>query len=92
MNQEIELQELIDQALNNNSWGCQIWNDDHNTMDYAVYVIAKILHYDMIRAQQCALLIHTKGKYIVKEGDIGEIKMIVDAFNEAGLTAELVKN
>jgi ATP-dependent Clp protease adaptor protein ClpS len=45
-----------------------VWNDDINTFDWVIHTLVEVCGHTEEQAEQCALLIHTKGKYAVKHG------------------------
>ena len=46
------------------------------------------------QAEQCAMIIHTQGKYAVKRGSYEELKPMCDAITERGIgaTIEVMSN
>jgi ATP-dependent Clp protease adaptor protein ClpS len=46
-----------------------VWNDEVNTFDWVIETLVEVCGHSHEQAEQCALIIHTKGKYGVKEGD-----------------------
>lgn len=67
-----------------------LYNDDVNTFDWVIDCLVSICRHDPIQAEQCALLVHYKGKAIVKSGDEEAMKAIVTALCERDLSAALV--
>ena len=45
-----------------------LYNDDVNTFDHVIDALVEICGHDATQAEQCALLVHTKGKCDVKHG------------------------
>jgi ATP-dependent Clp protease adaptor protein ClpS len=41
------------------------------------------------QAEQCAILIHTRGKYAVKEGSLEKLRPMKDAITERGINATI---
>jgi ATP-dependent Clp protease adaptor protein ClpS len=66
-----------------------VWNDDVNTFDWVIETLIKVCGHTPEQAEQCALFIHTKGKYAVKNGDYDELKPQTDAITERGIDATL---
>ena len=66
-----------------------VFNDDHNSFDWVIECFQKYLKHSFEQAEQCALIIHTKGKCSVKNGTKEELIPIKDALIESGLTAEI---
>lgn len=64
-----------------------VWNDDYNTFDWVIQSLMEVCGHDQIQAEQCALIIHNKGKYAVKNGDFETLKAMADSINERGINA-----
>jgi len=66
-----------------------LFNDDINTFDHVIHTLIKVCQHDSIQAEQCALLVHYKGKCTVKTGPYKELKPKCTALLDAGLSAEI---
>lgn len=66
-----------------------VWNDDVNTFEWVIETLIKVCGHTEEQAEQCALFIHTKGKYAVKNGGYDELKPQTDAITERGIDATL---
>lgn len=64
-----------------------VWNDEVNTFDWVIQTLVEICKHTPEQAEQCALIIHTKGKYAVKEGIYDNLKPMCDAIIERGINA-----
>ena len=64
-----------------------VWNDDVNSFDWVIETLIDICNHTHEQAEQCALLIHTKGKYAVKQGKYNKLKVFCDAITERGINA-----
>jgi ATP-dependent Clp protease adaptor protein ClpS len=73
------------------SEGCQlvVWNDEVNTFDWVIETLIEVCHHQQEQAEQCAMIIHTKGKYAVKEGSYELLKPMCDAITERGIGATI---
>jgi ATP-dependent Clp protease adaptor protein ClpS len=69
-----------------------VWNDDVNTFEAVIDALMEICHHSQEQAEQCAMIIHTKGKYAVKEGSYEQLKPMCDAITDRGIgaTVEMV--
>lgn len=65
-------------------------NDDVNTFDHVIETLIRVCKHEALQAEQCALLVHYKGKCTVKTGTIEELKPQCTALLDAGLSAELI--
>lgn len=66
-----------------------MYNDDFNTFDWVISCLCKYLKHTPEQAQQCALLIHMKGKCQVKSGSVSVLQPMKDALTDAGLSAAI---
>ena len=65
-------------------------NDDVNTFDHVIDTLIYACEHTPEQAEQCAMLVHYKGKCTVKTGVYDELKPRCSMLLEAGLSAELV--
>jgi len=66
-----------------------VWNDDVNTFEWVIETLVDICGHSQEQAEQCAMLIHTKGKYAVKNGTYDDLKPQCDAITERKINATL---
>jgi len=66
-----------------------LFNDDVNTFDHVINTLIKVCQHDSIQAEQCAMLVHYKGKCTVKTGPYKELEPKCTALLDAGLSAEI---
>ena len=66
-----------------------IWNDDVNTFDWVIQALIEICGHSEEQAEQCAIIIDSKGKYAVKEGEYDTLKPMCDAMTERGIGATI---
>jgi ATP-dependent Clp protease adaptor protein ClpS len=64
-----------------------VWNDEVNTFDWVIQSLVEICDHMPEQAEQCAWLIHTKGKYAVKHGEEDELRMMREALADRGIGA-----
>ncbi len=67
-----------------------LFNDDVNTFDHVIEMLIHACDHTSEQAEQCALLVHYKGKCTVKTGAFDDLKPRCSMLLEAGLSAELV--
>lgn len=67
-----------------------LYNDDVNTFDHVIETLINVCDHTAIQAEQCAILVHYKGKCTVKTGSFEELKSQCSLLLEAGLSAELI--
>jgi ATP-dependent Clp protease adaptor protein ClpS len=64
-----------------------VYNDDHNSFEWVIECFCNYLKHSSEQAEQCAMLIHTKGKCSVKTGSKSDLKPFKEALVDAGLSA-----
>ena len=67
-----------------------LFNDDVNTFDHVIETLIQVCKHTAEQAEQCAILVHYKGKCTVKTGSFDELKPQCTQLLEAGLSAEIV--
>lgn len=67
-----------------------VFNDDVNTFDHVINTLVKVCKHSAEQAEQCAMIIHYKGKCSVKKGHYTDLKPMKDAICEAGIDAKVV--
>jgi ATP-dependent Clp protease adaptor protein ClpS len=66
-----------------------LFNDDVNTFDHVIDVLMYACDHVPEQAEQCAIIVHHKGKCTVKTGDFEDLKPRCSMLLEAGLSAEI---
>lgn len=66
-----------------------LFNDDVNTFDFVIETLMDICGHDAVQAEQCATLVHYKGKCGVKRGSFDDLKPKCEALLEKGLSATI---
>jgi ATP-dependent Clp protease adaptor protein ClpS len=64
-----------------------LYNDDVNTFDWVIECLVEICEHETLQAEQCALLVHFKGKAVVKSGGLEEMQAICQALCDRSLSA-----
>ncbi|MBE9576824.1 ATP-dependent Clp protease adaptor ClpS [Flavobacterium proteolyticum] len=80
---------LVEEAIGLNH-EIVLHNDDVNTFDHVIDTLVRVCNHDDLQAEQCAILVHYKGKCTVKTGSLEELKPQCSALLDAGLSAELI--
>lgn len=79
----VSLEDLI------GTYNIVLYNDDVNTFDWVIDSLVELCDHTPDQAEQCALLVHFKGKCQVKSGSYNELKPICEALLDRGLSAKL---
>jgi Uncharacterized conserved protein len=65
-------------------------NDDVNTFDHVIESLVVVCEHTFEQAEQCATLVHYKGKCTVKSGEFKDLEPRCSKLLQLGLSAELV--
>ncbi len=66
-----------------------VWNDEVNTFEWVIDTLIDVCGHQREQAEQCAMLIHTKGKYAVKVGSYEILKPQREAITERLINATI---
>lgn len=66
-----------------------VWNDEVNTFDWVIESLIDICEHSPEQAEQCAMLIHHKGKYGVKKGSFDNLRPQCEALIDRGIQATI---
>lgn len=66
-----------------------LWNDDVNTFEHVIQSLIEICKHSPEQAEQCALLVHTKGKCDVKSGGFDYLRPMAEALIDRGINATI---
>jgi ATP-dependent Clp protease adaptor protein ClpS len=67
-----------------------LYNDDVNTFVHVINTLIDVCEHTAEQAEQCAILVHYKGKCTVKTGSMKELVPKCLLLLDAGLSAEIV--
>ncbi len=82
-NETIEKESLTESA------SLILWNDNVNTFDHVIDCLVSICDHSTTQAEQCAYIVHYKGKCVVKEGGKDRLEPLLTALQQQQLTAEI---
>lgn len=66
-----------------------VWNDEVNTFEWVIETLMEVCGHSAEQAEQCAFIIHFKGKYAVKQGSYDDLKPQCDAITDRGIGATI---
>jgi len=66
-----------------------VWNDEVNTFEWVIETLMEVCGHEHEQAEQCAWLIHNRGKYAVKNGSYEKLKPMCDAITDRGIGATI---
>ncbi|MFK5958622.1 MAG: ATP-dependent Clp protease adaptor ClpS [Lutibacter sp.] len=80
--------DVLEKEVNQNE--IVLFNDDVNTFDHVIDSLIDICDHTLEQAEQCALLVHYKGKCTVKTGEYNDLKPRCTRLLTKGLSAEII--
>ena len=83
-----DILELSDTEIGN-AFNLVIWNDEVNTFDWVIETLMEVCDHTEEQAEQCALLIHYKGKYAVRNGSYAMLKPMCEAITDRQINATI---
>jgi ATP-dependent Clp protease adaptor protein ClpS len=87
--EEIQEEVLVQEAVGV-SYEILLHNDDVNTFDHVIDTLIRVCQHTSEQAEQCAILVHYKGKCTVKTGSLNKLKPQYSSLLDAGLSAEII--
>lgn len=87
--EKIQEEILVEEFIGTNN-EIVLYNDDVNTFDHVIATLVRVCQHTSEQAEQCAILVHYKGKCTVKTGNFDELKPQCTQLLEAGLSAEII--
>jgi ATP-dependent Clp protease adaptor protein ClpS len=76
-------------VMEDQPWNLIIWNDEVNTFEWVIETLVEVCGHGYEQAEQCAMLIHTQGKYAVKRGSFEELEPLCTAVTDRGIGATI---
>ena len=67
-----------------------VFNDDVNTFDHVIATLCEVCEHTPEQAEQCAFIVHYKGKCVVKAGEWDKLAAMRNQLCKAGLSAEVM--
>ena len=64
-----------------------VYNDDFNTFDWVIQCFMEICGHSFEQSEQLSILVHYKGKAVVKTAPFDDLKPLKDALIDRGLSA-----
>ena len=87
--EEIQEEILVKESIDV-SYEILLHNDDVNTFDHVIDTLIRVCQHTSEQAEQCAILVHYKGKCTVKTGSLDKLKPQYSSLLDAGLSAEII--
>ena len=66
-----------------------LYNDNHNSFQYVMLALSSVLNYTLEQSEQIALIVHNKGKAIIKTGEYLSLKNYYEQLKQLDLTLKI---
>jgi ATP-dependent Clp protease adaptor protein ClpS len=66
-----------------------LYNDEVNTFEHVIKSLVEVCGHDPVQAEQCALIVHFKGKCEVKSGAVEVLSAMSRSLNKKGLNSKV---
>jgi len=66
-----------------------LYNDEINTFDHVIKSLVEVCGHDSVQAEQCALIVHLKGRCEIKSGIIEVLQVMSRSLNAKGLNSKV---
>lgn len=66
-----------------------LYNDDFNTFEHVIESLIDVCHHTPEQAEQCALIVHHKGRYEVKSGTYKRLLPMKNSLTDRELTVSI---
>jgi len=85
LEKEVVIEEMVSDSLRQAQ--LVVYNDDFNTFDWVIQCFMEVCNHTFEQSEQLSLIVHYKGKAVVKTGNFDKLKPMKDALVERGLSA-----
>jgi len=68
-----------------------LYNDSVNTFNHVIRSLIEVCGHNEYQAEQCAMLVHFKGKYEIKSGSPAVLEAMSEELCRKGLKTEVLK-
>ena len=84
-----ELEDVLIETETNTGVSSQllVYNDDYNTFDWVIQSLMEVCGHTYVQSEQLSLIVHFKGKAIVKTGSKNELVSMKEELVNRGLSA-----
>lgn len=88
---EVDILDQIEEVIEDvKLWALVVFNDDVNTFDHVIDTLVDICEHTPQQAEQCALIIHYKGKCSVNSGEYEAMVAQRNEICRRGISAEVL--
>jgi ATP-dependent Clp protease adaptor protein ClpS len=81
--------DVLDDVVTTDLYSLIVFNDDINTFEHVIQTLIEVCEHTPEQAEQCTILIHYKGKCVVKNGEWDKLASMRNAICGRGISAEV---
>ncbi len=85
LEEEIAIEDVVSDSMKQAQ--LVVYNDDFNTFDWVIQCFMEVCNHTFEQSEQLSLIVHYKGKAVVKTGRFEKLKPMKDSLVERGLSA-----
>lgn len=82
-----ELVDVLEKDINTVTSQLIVFNDDFNTFDWVIQSLMEICNHTFQQSEQLSILIHYRGKAIIKTGSLSSLEPMKDGLVDRGISA-----
>ena len=64
-----------------------VYNDDYNTFEWVIKCFMEVCNHTAVQSEQLSLIVHYRGKAVVKSGALEKLKPMKNSLVDRGLSA-----
>ena len=84
-------EEVLLEVENDEAFVLMLYNDDVNTFDHVIDSLVDVCGHETNQAEQCAYIVHTKGKCDIKRGNFKNLEKMCTKLLHRKLSASIEK-
>lgn len=77
------------QSTRGEKYSLILYNDEINTFDHVIKSLVEVCGHDSVQAEQCALIVHLKGRCEIKSGIKEVLNAMSRSLNAKGLNSKV---
>ena len=89
MNREQFARQTDELFQNQDRLSLVLYNDDFNTFEHVIESLIDVCHHTPEQAEQCAIIVHHKGRYEVKSGTYKQLLPMKKSLTDRELTVSI---
>lgn len=84
-----ELIKEVNEIISNEGYSLILYNDDINTFEHVIGCLVSYVNHTQIQAEQCATIVHHKGKCSIKNDNLNKLLALKDVLTKNKLNVNI---